>query len=81
MERHPITQNITLSPKQAEWLRAAIKKAGKTHQQVADEVGIARTNLTNIIHGRRSVTLELLRQIAESAGARVTARLTLGIHW
>lgn len=55
-------------------VKAALKTQGRTQRQLAEELGMKETNLSNMLAGRGSDVPERWRQILESAGLELTVK-------
>lgn len=60
--RHTYEMRMTT---QKHWLAAALKAAGRTQQELADELGVAQPRISEIIRGARRVAVREVSAIAE----------------
>lgn len=59
-------------------LRLAMVQRDMSQQQVADDVRVSRTYISNICRGRAKVSQDLLERLAASVGYSVSEFIALG---
>lgn len=57
----------------SEQVRTAARNSGRTHQALADEVGISRVAITLFLGERKGLRMERLDKLAATVGVRVHA--------